>query len=205
MVIDKETYKVKTINRYKAKSPKRQILLALSLRKKNYHIIRFQHKEFGKTKSWCTYTITRKGKVYEHFNPEYHSDFTHIKKADIQLISVVLENMGNLYKNESGNYVNWINEVCPIENVGEKKKNKNQYWEKFPKEQIKSTVELCQILSKRFGIQPLLIEFNDYHKDINKFKGIVFRSNYLRDSGDINPFFDIEEFNELLNVKSVKQ
>ena len=42
------------------------------------------------------------------------------------------------------------------------------------------------------------MEFHYFHKDTLKFRGIVFRSNYIQDSSDINPLFDIEKFNVML-------
>jgi hypothetical protein len=48
------------------------------------------------------------------------------------------------------------------------------------------------------GIPKKCVEFHHYHKDIIKYKGIVFRSNYIEDCSDINPLFDIEMFNEML-------
>ena len=205
MTIDKKTYAIKPINHFSNVTPKTQILLALSLRKDHRHIIRLQHKEFGKTKRWNTFTVSRDGIIYQHYDPKYHSNFVDIKKADKQSISIVLENMGALFKVGDNNFVNWINEECPIENIEEKKHSIIQYWEKFPEKQIKSTIELCKSLSKNFGIPTHLIEFNHYHKDIHKFKGIVFKSNYIQDSTEMNPLFNIEEFNEMLKIKSVKQ
>jgi hypothetical protein len=198
MEIDDITYKIKEINRYKTQSVKNQIVLATSLRKGSYHITRLQHKEFGKTKRWNTFTITRDGVVYQHYNPKFHSDFLGIKEADKQSISIVLENMGSLFKTPSGKYINWLNEICDEENVIKKNYLGYSYWEKFSEKQIVSTVELCKKLSNEFNIPKNCIDFHYFHKDILKFRGIVFRSNYIQDSSDINPLFDIEKFNAML-------
>ncbi len=42
------------------------------------------------------------------------------------------------------------------------------------------------------------MDFHYYHKDTVKFRGIVFRSNYIQDSSDVNPLFDIVNFNAML-------
>ena len=68
MIIDSSTYKVKEENRYKTQTPKTQIVLATSLRKDSYHITRLLHKDFGKTKKWNTYTISRDGIIYQHYD-----------------------------------------------------------------------------------------------------------------------------------------
>ena len=198
MEIDNITYGVKEINHYKTQNVKNQIVLATSLRKDSYHITRLQHKEFGKTKRWNTFTVTRDGVVYQHYNPKFHSDFLGIKEADKQSISIVLENMGSLFQTPSGKHINWLNEICDEENVIEKNYLGYSYWENFTEEQIISTVELCKKLSREFNIPKNCMEFHYFHKDTLKFRGIVFRSNYIQDSSDINPLFDIEKFNVML-------
>jgi len=203
MHIDKETYKISENNRYKTHAPKTQIVLATSLRKDNHHITRFQHKEFGKTKKWCMYSVSRDGVIYEHFDPKFHSDFLGIKEADRRTISIVLENMGCLFETPTGKHINWLNEICEEENVVERSWLGYHFWEKFTDAQIVSTVELCQTLCEEFGIPKLVIEFHHHHKDTQKFRGIVFRSNYLEDSSDINPLFDIPKFSEMLNNEFV--
>lgn len=203
MLIDSKTYWTKEINRYKTQNPKIQIVLATSLRKENNHIIRLKHKEVGNSKKWNTYTITRDGLIYQHYDPKYHTDFLGIKEADKQTISIVLENMGNLFETSNNKYVNWINEECDSDKVVKKSWLGYTHWENFTKEQIIACAELCVFICDEFNIHKNVIEFNHYHKDTYKFKGIVFRGNYIDDSNDINPLFNINEFTELLNEKEL--
>lgn len=196
--IDKDTYQISENNRYKIKTVKTQIVIGLSLRKDHFHIIRLKHKDYGKTKKWNTYTISRDGKVYQHYDNTFHSDFIGIKIGDKQSISIVLENMGCLFETSSGKYINWLNEFCETDNVIEKKWSGYNYWEKFHDIQIESMGQLCKKLCEEHKIPKVCIEFNTYHKDISKFKGIVFRSNYIEDSSDLNPLIDIKKFNEIL-------
>ena len=120
MHIDKETYKIKQENRYKTKTPKTQIVIAISLRKGSHHITRLQHKDYGKTKRWNTYTITRDGNVFQHYDDKFHTDFLGIKEGDKRSISIVLENMGALFQVGAHKRINWLNEVCEEENVIER-------------------------------------------------------------------------------------
>jgi len=205
MHIDNDTFKIKEHNRYKTQSVKTQIVLATSLRKDSYHITRLLHKDFGKTKKWNTFTVKRDGTVFQHYDTKYHSDFLGIKEADKQSISIVLENMGCLFQTPNNKYINWINEICDDENVIKKSWLGYNYWEKFPKIQIESVANLCIELCEKHNIPKVCIDFHNYHKDTLKFKGIVFRSNYIEDSSDINPLFDIETFNEMLNKNIYKQ
>jgi len=201
MQIDKTTYKIKENNWYKTETAKTQIVLATSLRKESYHITRLLHKDFGKTKKWNTYTISRCGTVYQHYDDKYYSDFLGIKEVNKQSISIVLENMGYLFQTSDDNYINWLNEICSKENVCEKNWLGYDYWEIFTNLQLENNVKLCKLLCEKHNIPKICIDFRHYHKDIFKFKGIVFQSNYIENSCDFNPLFDIENFNKLLLKK----
>jgi len=197
--IDKETYKIKQINRYKNKTKKKQIIISFSLRKNNYHIIHSQNREYGKSKKWNTYTISREGNIYEHYNPEYYSDFMNIKKVDKKSISIVLENMCSVVKNNNGNYINWLNESCPKDVVIEKHFFGSKYWELIREKQYNSTIYLCNYLCEQFNIPKKIIDFHYYNENVEDFKGIVFRSNYFENSTNIHPLFDIQKIKE--NIK----
>jgi len=199
--IDKKTYQVSEINRYKNKTVKTQIVIGFSLRKDNYHILRLQNKDYGKSKRWNTYTISRKGTVYQHYDDSFHSNFLNIKIGDKQSISIVLENMSSLIHTDGDKYVSWLNESCPKKNVVEKEWFGYYFWEKIPEIQLNNLVLLCKKMCEKHNIPKTCIDFNTYHKNINKFKGIVFRSNYIEDSNDINPLIDIELFNKQLGTK----
>jgi len=199
MHIDKETYPTTDNNHYKNQSVKTQIVIGISLRKEHFHLTRLKHKEYGKSKKWNTYTISREGDVYEHYDNIFHSDYLGIKIGDKQSISIVLENMGCLFQTSTGKHINWLNEFCEPVNVIKREWTGYVYWEKFPEIQIKNLVQLCKKLCKQHSIPKKCIEFNTYHKDISKFRGIVFRSNYIEDSSDLNPLINIEKFNEMLN------
>ena len=197
--IDRKTHKVEEGNRYVSATEKSQIIISLSLRKSDFHIKRLKHKEYGNTKKWNTFSITRDGKIFEHFDPKYYSDYCGIKQVDKKSISIVLENMGALTKNNRNEYINWINEICLNNNVIEKRWLGQKYWEVFSEKQIKSMVYLCKKLCKQFNIPTKIIDFPQYHKDTVKYKGIVLKSNYFEDCNSINPLFDLRYFNELLN------
>lgn len=184
-------------NYFCSNTTKKQILIANSLRKDNYHINRWENKNLGVNKDWSTYTITRDGIIYEHFPASKYSEFIGDKKVDKKIISIILENMGYLNK-ENNKYFNWLNEECDHKFVGEKKFLGFQYWEIFPEKQILCLIELLNLLCVKFSINNILIDFKNYHEDTIKFNGIVFRSNYVYETNDINPHFSIPEINEML-------
>ena len=198
MHIDKETYKISEENRYKTTSVKTQIVVGISLRKDNNHIIRLQHKDYGKTKKWNTFTISRDGTVYQHYDDKYHTDFLGVKEGDKKSISIVLENMGCLFESASEKHMNWLNEYCDEDRVVEKEWLGYDYWEKFSDKQIESLILLSRELCEKHNIPKIFIEFHNYHKETHKFRGIVFRGNYIEDSSDMNPLLDIPQLNEML-------
>lgn len=198
MIIDDKTYKIKPENHYKATNPKTQIVIGFSLRKDHNHIIRLQNKEYGRCKKWNTYTISRNGDVYQHFNNRNHSDYIGIKEADIKVISIVLENSGYLIKNNADEFVNLLNESCDSENVVFKKFEAFSYWEKIYDEQMVALAELCIQLCGDFAIPCECLEFQNFHKSVSKYRGIAFKSNYFEKNTDLNPTFDIDKFNKLL-------
>ena len=196
--IDEKTYPIDEKNRYKVKSFKTQIVIASSLRKDNYHIKRLYGKELGNTKKWNTFTIDRNGKIFQHYDDMFHTDFLGIKVGDKQSISIVLENMGCLFQFDDKKYVNWLNEECDSDRIVQKKWLGYNYWEIFDEKQINALANLCNYLCEKHNIPKEVINFQHYHKEIHKFKGIVFRSNYIEDSSDINPLFNHSNFSKLI-------
>ncbi|MDA3780013.1 MAG: N-acetylmuramoyl-L-alanine amidase [Bacteroidales bacterium] len=199
MHIDKETYKISNNNHYRNNTKKSQIVIGSSLRKDHYHIKRLQHKDYGKTKKWNTFTISRDGKIYQHYDDKYYSDFLGVKEGDKKSISIILENMGCLFETSSRKYINWLNEFCDINQVVEKEWFGYDFWEKYSDDQIDSLVDLINLLCDKHNIPKKIIEFHTYHKNTYKFKGIVFKGNYIEDSTDINPLLNTDQLIEMLS------
>ena len=198
--IDKETYKKNNTNFYKtSKYKKNQIILAGSLRKKNFHIKRLSKKEGGNSKKWPTFSISREGKIFQHYDPKYYSDFMDNKDIDRHSISIVLENMGVLYYDHASfKYFNWILEECSEENIYEKNWKGYRYWEKYTDQQFNATINLCKFLCEKFKIPLKSLGFNIFINNTSKFSGIVTRSNFDVSYDDLNPSFDFKLFSETL-------
>lgn len=201
-MIDKETYKIESINYYRSKNKKTQIILAGSLRQGNNHIKRLYKKRFGKTKTWCTYTISREGVIYQHYDPKFYSDFIGIKDTDRKSISVVLENMGALYYDyDQDGYFNWIGEQCDEDVIIEKNWKGYRYWESYTDEQHDSVIQLCEELCNRFKIDVDSLGYNVMSAKAYEFNGIITRSNLNPDFNDVNPSFDFKYFMNGLGIK----
>jgi N-acetyl-anhydromuramyl-L-alanine amidase AmpD len=201
--IDKTTYNIPSENYYKSKNKKTQIILAGSLRSESNHIKRLSKKSYGMTKKWCTYTISRDGKIYQHYDPKYYTDFMVDKEIDKKSISIVLENMGSLfYDDETDKWYNWIMETCTNELVYEKHWKSGRYWESYTEKQFISTIELCKYLSKKYNIILDSLGLNVYESFTKNFQGIVTRSNYDIDYSDLNPQFNFKRFLKEIGINS---
>lgn len=201
--IDKKTYKIGDKNFYKSKYDKKQIILAGSLRKDNFHIKRLSKKFFGLSTNWPTFTISREGKIYQHYDPKYYSDFMENKEIDKMSISIVLENMGWLfYDFASDNYLNSLHEKCPEADVYERKWNGGVYWERYTDAQFESVVKLCKYLCEKYYIELDTTGHNVYIENAKDFEGIVSRSNYSMDILDLNPSFNFNQFMKQLGIDS---
>ena len=203
MHIDRESYKIKPKNRYRTKNSKTQIVIGVSLRKNGHHITRLQHKDYGNSKRWNTYTISRDGKVYQHYDDKFYTDFLGIKNGDKQSISIVLENMGALFQIDDDRHINWLNEVCDEKQIIKKEWLGYEFWEDFPDDQLNSLISLCNELCVKHDIPKKFIEFNHHHKQTHRFKGIVFRGNYIEDSTDMNPLLEIPKLEVMLLNENV--
>jgi hypothetical protein len=195
--IDTETYKLGAQNYCHTETKKTQIVLDVSNRKGHNHLTRLKNKDNKATKTWNTYTISRTGIIYEHYDPIYYSRYLGIDKFDKFNVSIVLENMGVLYERDN-KLVNLLNEYddCVIAEI---KYFGFKYWENFSKKQLKATADLCKYLCTRLGINNECVDFNCFHADISKFNGIAFKSNYFNEDICTIHHLDIENFKNLLN------
>lgn len=204
MEIDKKTYKTNRENYYVTKYKKNQIILAGSLRKKNFHIKRLQKKDFGKSKKWPTFSISREGNVYQHFDPKHYSDFMGMKEIDKHSISIVLENMGMVFFDyDTNKFLNALHEECLEDNIFEKNWRGYSYCEGYTEKQYKSTVDLCLYLCEKYGIVNDSFGYNVYHDDAASFKGIVTRSNFNKEDTDLNSSFDFRRFIQDINGEKI--
>jgi hypothetical protein len=123
---------------------------------------------------------------------------THTYRVIYPIIEA-LENLGWVNKNSlSTTYSNWLGDK--ITNVHEKKWRNKFFWDKYSDEQLKSLVELCEILCEQFNIPKKFIGHNTKINGVEKFKGIINRSNLSEDYTDLSPAFNfvylLENFND---------
>lgn len=203
--VDKKTYRVKEKDNYiKYKTNKDLIIIGDTSRKGNNHIKRMLYKDFGYSREWNTYTITREGIVYEHFDPKYFSEFSGDENINKRSISILFENMGFLYK-ENNRFYNWIHEECEnLDLIFRKHWKIGYYWEKYTEKQYVSFVELLIRLFKNFKIPQRMIDNNLYYEDSYDYKGVLSCSNLSKEEVDVNPSFDYNKVLSMLKKRGVE-
>lgn len=196
--IDKETYKLKETNYYPFVYEKTQIIIGHNSRKDMRHYQGWVRRNFGNYKKTSTYSIDRDGKIYEHYNPIYYSDFIG-HEQDKCSISISLVNSGWLKYNDLENvYTDWLGHTYSGKNNFIKKSWRNKdFWFPYTKEQEDSLFLLVKKLCEDFDISKDCIGNNVYNENADIYKGITFRSNYYSELTDISPAFKMDLFKEL--------
>jgi len=194
--IDRETYNVDNNYYYDNEYEKSLIILGSTNRQNNNHIIRELNKNDKNKKTLNTYTITREGIIYEHYNPIYYSNFIGDHLIDKRSVSILLENMGHLYYDDDTDiYFNDLNEIYnQNDNIFKKEWRGYEYYEPYTKEQYGAVVYLCRILCLELNINDDSIGHNAYDDITKTYNGIVSRSNFDVNLTDLNPSFDFKKF-----------
>lgn len=193
-MIDLETYKLPKDNYYDQAYKKTQIVIGHNGRKDMRHYFGWLNRYNGKYKKTSTFTIDTDGKIYQHFNPSYYSDFLEVDQ-DKSNISILLVNPGWLDLDLNYNvYRDWLGHTYSkkIENIVNKNWRGHDVWVKYTDEQYESLKKLVIDLCGKFGIEKEFIGSNVYDENVDIYNGITFRSNYSQDIKDISPAFDMD-------------
>jgi hypothetical protein len=208
MVIDKETYRLSEKNYHKTEFKKHQIVIGNSFSDNLNHIIGWENRMGGEYTKTSTFTIDRKGKIYQHYDPKYYSDFTKNKMSDKKIISIVIENQGWLLKDLLNNeYIDWVGNIYNRKvKVYEKRWRGFNYWDPYTSNQVKACVWLANHLCGEYDIPKHCVSHNTYINGIEIFDGIAYRSNYYREMTDLSPAWDFKSFkNEIEGKKEINE
>jgi N-acetyl-anhydromuramyl-L-alanine amidase AmpD len=174
---------------------KHQIILTHTSRNINDYLQSLKFRFNGDFKRIPNYIITREGKILQLLGNAEHSEYFKEPNINRNSIIISLENLGWLQKEPLTNhYINWIGDIYKG-NVFEKKWREYFFWQPYMEEQIESTYSLCGKLLKEMKIKPQIVEHNTKIAGIEKFIGIVSKSNFDINYTDLSPAFN---FNELL-------
>lgn len=203
MVIDNEKYVLDDKNYHTTEFEKRQIVLANSFSIKDNHIDGWKNRCGGEYKKTSPFTVFRDGRIYQHYESTKYSDFLGNKSIDKKVIVILLENQGWLEKDLlNDSYFNWVGNIYRRrKSIYEKRWRGFSYWDSYTSKQIKSTVELVKYLCDIHGIPNKCVGHNTFIDGVSYFEGVVYRSNYYKESTDLNPSWDFKKFKQLIEGK----
>ena len=174
---------------------KRQIILAHTSRNINDYLQSLKFRFNGDFKRIPNYIITREGKIIQLLGNTEHSEYFKDPNINRNSIIISLENLGWLQKEPlTDHYINWIGDIYKG-NVFEKKWRDYFFWQPYTEKQVLSTNSLCDKLLKEMKIKPQIVEHNTKIVGVEKFVGVVSKSNFDTNYTDLSPAFN---FNELL-------
>jgi hypothetical protein len=173
---------------------KSQIILAHSSRNVHSYLLSLKYRLNGKYNKIPNYVITKDGKVLQLLKNEEHTSIFPNQNVNRNSIIIIIENLGWLQKEPLKDYyVNWIGDIYKGK-VFEKKWRDYFFWDPYTEEQIISTVNLVKHLIKEMKIEPNVVGHNTKINKVERFEGIVTRSNFNSDYTDLSPAFNFEEF-----------
>ena len=174
---------------------KHQIILTHTSRNINDYLQSLKFRFNGSFKRIPNYIVTREGKVIQLLGNTEHSEYFKDPNINRNSIIISLENLGWLQKEPlTDYYINWIGDIYKG-NVFEKKWRDYFFWQPYTETQVDNLGLLCKELFENVKIKPQIVEHNTKISGIEKYCGIVTKSNFGVDYTDVSPAF---KFNELL-------
>lgn len=188
-IIDKDT-----LNHMKKSYKKTQILLYDTKRRVDDFVNMIKYRQNGEYEDIPHFIITKMGDVYSLLDPAFSSKTFGNEKIDRKQIKIAIENLGWLNKNTiTGYYSNWIGDPCRTEPYIRSWRDKF-YWDRYTDPQLNSIYRICEYLCNEYNIERMIVPSHGYIENVEKFKGIVCKSNFSNIYTDINPSFNFKIF-----------
>ena len=179
---------------------KKQIILTHSSREIKNYLMSLKYRYNGKYDKIPNYVINREGKILKLLNDNEHTNYFSDVNINRNSIIICLENLGWMEKEPLKNsHINWIGNIYK-EKIYEKKWRDYFFWQPYTEIQIENTVELCKKLTKELSINKECIGHNTKINGVERYEGIVTKSNFDIEFTDVSPAFNFEQFiNQLEN------
>ena len=182
---------------------KKQIVLTHTSRNVEDYIQSLRYRFNGKYDKIPHFIIKKDGEILQLLNLNEYSNCLEIDQANKSSIVICLENYGWLKKNPlNSSYVNWIGDIYK-EGIYERKWRGHYFWEPYTEIQMESLKQLTLHLCEENGIPTTCIGHNVKVDGIERFEGIVTRSNYTTDSTDLSPAFDFDEYKKIFENEPI--
>ena len=196
----KELLNIENVKGLKAlkNATKTQIMLANTNRGIKDYTTSLKLRHNGNYNKLPHYIVTKKGDIISVLNPNKVSGFFGYKDVDKQIIVVLLENLGWLKpKKTKVGLCDWLGNSY-VGEVFEKKWRGKLLWEPYTTKQLETLGYLLKELCEDFNINNDFIGHNVKVEGVERFKGIVVRSNYSEYFKDISPAFNFDKIKEIL-------
>ena len=172
---------------------KHQIILTHTSRNINDYLQSLKFRFNGEFKRIPNYIITRDGKIIQLLGNTEHSEYFKDPNINRNSIIICLENLGWLQKEPlTDHYINWIGDIYNGK-VFERKWREYFFWQPYTDKQLDSTALLCDKLFNELSIKRQIIEHNTKIVGIEKYKGVVTKSNFDIQFTDVSPAFKLDE------------
>jgi N-acetyl-anhydromuramyl-L-alanine amidase AmpD len=186
--------KIENLNYISRNKKKKQIILANTLRNVRDYIISLKERHNKKYKKIPNYVISREGVIYNLIPDDTYSSFFKKEPINKNSIIIVFENLGWLEKRPlTDYYVNWIGDIYKGE-IFERKWRDYFFWQPYTEEQLKSCADLCNKLTDDFSIDKKCVGHNTKVEGVERYNGIISKSNFNSKSTDLSPAFDFDLF-----------
>jgi N-acetyl-anhydromuramyl-L-alanine amidase AmpD len=177
---------------------KKQIILAHTSRDVKNYLMSLKYRYNGKYDKIPNYVIDREGKVLQLLNNNEHSNYFAEPNINRNSVIICLENLGWLEKEPLKNsHINWIGNIYK-EKIYEKKWRDYFFWQPYTEIQIEKTAELCNHLMNELSITKECIGHNTKINGVERYEGIVTKSNFDSEFTDVSPAFNFEQFIKLI-------
>ena len=204
MEIDKKTLSLSNKHYYSKKQKKKKIILSNSLSGDMKYFKGWELRRNGNNKKVTHYSIDKQGKVYQHFNPQYFSEFMGSEDLDKETISINIVNQGWLKKDSNTNkYKDWVGNIYNGKDVYKKEWRGYFFWASYTEKQMKAVAELVDYLCEKHKIERNSLSHNVMFTDAPSFNGVLSRSNFSRKYKDVSPSFDFSHIDNKL-LKEIK-
>ena len=172
---------------------KHQIILTHTSRNMGEYLMMLKYRYNGNFKRIPNYVVTRDGEILKLLENNEHTEFFSELNINRNSIIISLENLGWLQKEPlTDHYINWIGDIYNGK-VFERKWREYFFWQPYTDKQLDSTALLCNKLFGELSIKKQIIEHNTKIVGIEKYEGVVTKSNFDVQFTDVSPAFKLEE------------
>lgn len=203
-MINFSSYTLTNKNYFSECHSKKYIIIGNTFNLGMNHFIGWKLRSNGSYKKVANYTIDIDGTIYQHFDPSKYSIFLPNSTHNKEIISILLSNRGWFdYNINQKKYVNCLGISHSGDNLMEKRWRSHSYWDEYSEEQMKSLSNLVKELILKFNIPNQILTHNTYVKDIYKYEGISYKSNWIKDCTDLSPSFNFEIFKNKIEENGI--